>query len=160
MKFIVAVDQEWGFSKNKLIPWSYPEDFQFFKNQTQGSVCVMGYHTYAKLAQMRKYPLEKKVLLSHRQCIVLTSRKIDALADVKICHHLSEVPSLDNLYWIGGKSIYDHALTVCKEGWITRIKHTYNCDTFFNSQVLEQNFYCDAVIHENEEMRFEHWTHR
>lgn len=161
MKFIIAVDEKWGFSKNRQIPWHHPKDFQFFKNQTQGQTCVMGYNTFAELALMRKYPGKNSSLLPSRQSIVLTSRlNIPHNEDVKICHYLEEIASSPSVFFIGGASIYKHALDVCTEGLVTRIKHDYNCDQFFDSKTLQENFTCTEVLEDAGELRFERWTRK
>ena len=163
MKFIVAVDESWGFSKNQKIPWDYPEDFQFFKNQTQDSICVMGYNTFKELAEMRNYPQKNKMLLPKRRCIVLTSHLIQKNEDITVVNSWLDIEQKHQekeIYWIGGKSIYDHALTVCSEGWITRIKHNYQCDQFFDYSTLQEHFFCDLILKENQDLRFEHWVRK
>jgi dihydrofolate reductase len=40
-ELILAVDEKWGIGKSDGIPWSVPEDLQFFKEKTDGNIIIM-----------------------------------------------------------------------------------------------------------------------
>ena len=61
---IVAVDVNGAIGKGGALPWHYPADLRFFKEQTTGHACLMGYKTWLTL----KRPLP------NRLNIVLTGR--------------------------------------------------------------------------------------
>ena len=61
---IVAVDRAGAIGKGRGLPWHYSADLKFFKEQTTGNACVMGYTTWASL----------KKPLPDRLNIVLTRR--------------------------------------------------------------------------------------
>nr|MBA3767976.1 dihydrofolate reductase [Acidobacteriota bacterium] len=42
---IVAVDRNGAIGKNGTLPWHYSADLRFFKQQTVGHACVMGWRT-------------------------------------------------------------------------------------------------------------------
>src|SRR5918999_795869 len=54
---IVAVDQNGAIGKGGGLPWHYPADMKFFKQQTMGHACVMGYRTWRSL----KKPLKERL---------------------------------------------------------------------------------------------------
>ena len=62
---IVAVDRNGAIGKGGALPWHYSADMRFFKSQTTGNACVMGYKTWLTL----KKPLPERlnVVLSRRQ---------------------------------------------------------------------------------------------
>ncbi len=42
---IVAVDRRGAIGKGGALPWRYPADMRFFRQQTTGHACVMGHKT-------------------------------------------------------------------------------------------------------------------
>ena len=46
---IVALDKNGAIGKGGQLPWHYPADLKFFKSQTTGHACVMGYRTWLTL---------------------------------------------------------------------------------------------------------------
>jgi dihydrofolate reductase len=162
--FIVAVDEKWGIAKDNTIPWHYKEDFKFFKKMTEGFACVLGYNTYAEIAKMRGYPEKTDQLLPNRICKVITSRDIPTSQFVKRTT-IDGVVSSENIHaFIGGVLIYNYAMEdfwgACEYGYITRIKHDHDCDTFFNNELLEEGFKLGEVIEETEDLRFEKWIRK
>lgn len=55
---------------------------------------------------------------------------------VKVCHSLEEALSYlnqypqEDIYVIGGRSIYEQFLPYCADAHVTRIDYTYDADTF------------------------------
>ena len=76
---IVAVDRNGAIGKDGRLPWHYPADLRFFKEQTTGHACVMGYKTWLTL----KRPLPGRLN------VVLTSR--------------AEVGPRDSVVWLRDK---------------------------------------------------------
>ena len=61
---IVAVDRRGAIGKGGHLPWRYPADLKFFKRQTTGHACVMGYRTWLSLK--RPLPNRLNVVLTRR----------------------------------------------------------------------------------------------
>jgi dihydrofolate reductase len=159
MKFIIAVDDHWGFARNHRIPWHEPEDFRFFQAMTRGHTCLMGFNTFHELAALRNWPTVTP-LLPARHCLVLTSRTFPVAPDVTLVRSLDDIPADPDLFFIGGKAIYDHALDVCTEGWVTRVRGEYGCDQFFDGERLQKEFVRDAIVRDTGHLCFEHWTRK
>ena len=164
--FIVAVDANWGIAKEYRIPWHYKEDFAFFKEKTHNHACVMGYNTFAEIAQMRKYPEKNKILLPGRINYVITSKTDLNLNDDVQVYKSPESMTLFSfsLAWIGGKSIYDYAmdnyLGSVSTGYITRIKADHGCDLFFDKDKLFENFSMVEVVKETDDFTIERWERK
>ena len=167
LSFIVAVDAEFGFSKNYKIPWKYVQDFKFFKDTTADSICLMGRNTYEEIAEMRKYPDKVTSLLPSRLCLVLSSscipetdwvKRIKSIDDAKITYERDS--EHNNFFYIGGLRVYDQALvdTDCEIGYITKLKKTFDCDLFFNESLLRDNFSFSRTMYEDDDMVIEKWT--
>ena len=129
MNLIVAVDKNWGIGyQNKLLV-SIPEDMKFFRSETTGKVVVMGRKT------LESFPGGRP--LKNRTNIVLTRNPHYQVKDALVFHTVEDVleelkkyPSED-IYIIGGSSIYREFLPYCDVAHITRIDHAYEADTYF-----------------------------
>lgn len=135
MKMIAAADAGWGIGyKNRLLV-SIPADLRFFRKMTIGRTIVMGRKT------LESFPGGKP--LRERKNIVLTSSGSDIAPaeNLRIVHSLQEL--LDTLeggdneynqneiFCVGGASIYRLLLPYCDTAYITRIDHIYEADAFF-----------------------------
>lgn len=129
MNLIVAVDKNWAIGlKNKLLV-SIPADMKFFRETTMGKVVVMGRKTLESFPNGQ--PLKK------RTNIVLTRDKNYQVKDAVVVHTLDELLeelkqyAEEDIYVIGGESIYRLLLPYCKVAHVTKIDHAYEADTYF-----------------------------
>ena len=129
MKAIVAADNKWGIGyQNKLLV-SIPSDMKFFRQTTTGKVVVMGRKT------LESFP--NGLPLKNRVNIVLTKNRNYDVKDAVIVHSEKELLeelkkyNSDDIFVIGGESIYRQLLPYCKTAYITKIDHAYQADTFF-----------------------------
>lgn len=129
MNLIVAVDKNWGIGyRNKLLV-SIPEDMKFFRSETGGKVVVMGRKT------LESFP--NGLPLKNRTNIVLTKNPDYRVKGAVICHSVEEILEelkkypTEDVYVIGGDSIYKQFLPYCNVAHVTRIDHAYEADAFF-----------------------------
>ncbi len=129
MNLIVAVDKNWGIGKNNKLLVSIPADMKFFRETTSGRVVVMGRKT------LESFP--NSLPLKNRTNIILTKNKDYHVKDAIVLHSVEEVMKEleqyeeEDIYVIGGDSIYRQFLPYCKVAHVTRIDHAYEADTFF-----------------------------
>ena len=129
MNLIVAVDKNWAIGKDQKLLVSIPQDMKFFRETTTGKVVVMGRKTLETFPGGQ--PLKK------RTNIVLTRDKNYQMKDAIIVHGIDELlEELKNyeeeeIYVIGGESIYRALLPYCKVAHVTKIDHAYEADTYF-----------------------------
>lgn len=129
MNLIAAVDKNWAIGlKNKLLV-RIPEDQRFFRETTTGKVVVMGRKT------LESFP--NGLPLKNRTNIVLTKDwSYDAKGAIvvhsleELLKKLAEYPSQD-VYIIGGESIYRQLLPYCDVAHITKIDYAYEADSWF-----------------------------
>ena len=128
MNLIVAVDKQWGIGKDNDLLISIPEDMQFFKEKTMGKVVIMGKNT------LESFPGAKP--LKNRTNIVLaleTDYLVDGATVVytmdDFLKEVSKYPSED-VFVIGGGSIYRQMLEHCDTCYITFIDYSFDADTF------------------------------
>lgn len=131
---IVAVDRRGAIGKGGTLPWHYPSDLKFFKSQTTGHACVMGYRTWASL----KRPLPNRLNM-----VLSRSRQIETASGLILLRDkgavLSLIPYLAcDLFIIGGAEIF-RAFAEEIEKWIvTEVPLTVEgADTFMPENFLE-----------------------
>ena len=129
MNFIVAVDKNWGIGNENKLLVSIPADMKFFRETTSGKVVVMGRKTLESF--------QNGLPLKNRTNIVLTGNKDYKVKDSVIVHSMEELQEelkkydSDDIYVIGGDSIYHQMLPYCSLGHVTKIDHEYVADSRF-----------------------------
>ncbi|HEX8351896.1 MAG TPA: dihydrofolate reductase [Pyrinomonadaceae bacterium] len=100
---IVAVDRNGAIGKGGALPWHYPADLKFFKEQTLGHACLMGYKTWLTLK--RPLPGRLNVVLT-RRAEVEPRPSVVWLRDKQSALSLKEYLSRD-LFVLGGAQIFE-----------------------------------------------------
>lgn len=137
MKLIVAVDKHWAIGCRGRLLADIPADKKFFRNETTGKVVVMGRKTLESLPGGMPLPNRRNVVLSRNPgCSV---------KGADVCHSVEEVFELlkdcdpDDIYIIGGESIYRQFLPYCTTAYVTWIDYAYDADTSFpNLDALDE----------------------
>jgi dihydrofolate reductase len=150
IKISVALDKDGGFTKDKKIPWNIPEDFKHFMKLTKGAICVCGRNTYEEMLDMKKKRLGSKYksdspLLSKRQTYVVSST-LESVDGAELVDNL--IPTLKRLltteskdiYILGGEQLFIEALPYVSEATITVIPISFDCDQFFPTAILQDQF--------------------
>ncbi len=129
MNLIVAVDKNWGIgNKNRLLV-QIPNDMKHFRNETVGKVIVMGRKTLESFPQGQP--------LASRVNIVLTTDKNYRVNGADVVHSMEELWKElekyqdDQIYIIGGESVYRQMLPYCNVAHVTKVDRAYEADTFF-----------------------------
>lgn len=129
MNLIVAVDKNWAIGyQNKLLV-SIPNDQKMFRNETIEKVVVLGRKT------METFPGGQP--LKKRTNIILSTDPSYQVKDAMVVHSIEELleelkqyPSED-VYIIGGDSVYKQMLPYCDVAHVTKIDHAYEADSYF-----------------------------
>ncbi len=135
MKAIVAVDLNWGIGCGGRLLQTIPEDMKFFKENTLKKVVVMGRETFESLPG--KSPLKDRIniVLSRDESFnddkIIIYRSLDEVFD-----NIKKY-NTDDIYIIGGESIYNQFLSYCTEVYVTKIKNIYTADKHFPN--LDEN---------------------
>ena len=129
MNIIVAADQNWAIGKDNKLLISIPADMKFFRTTTTGKVVVMGRKTLESFPGGQ--PLKK------RTNIVLTRNKNYKVKDAIVVHSIEEVLEelkkydSEDVYVIGGDSIYSQMLPYCDTAHVTKIDFAYEAASWF-----------------------------
>jgi dihydrofolate reductase len=143
---IVACCQSSGIGKDGSIPWYIAEDLSHFRRLTthapegKQNAVIMGRKTWESLGC--------KCLPKRYNIVISTTLLEQDHVNVTIVRGLNEalqVCSKENVncaYIIGGTRLYTEALSnaQCNTAYVTHILRHYECDTFFPTDLLMDNF--------------------
>lgn len=152
MKAILHADNEWGIGKNNELMFSIPLDMKFFRETTINKVVVMGNNT------LKSFPNAKP--LKNRVNIVL-SRSENSRDDCVMVKSLNELfcelkkYNDDDVYVIGGASIYKMLLPYCTEVLVTKVDAVGGADTFFENLDNNEDF---RLVYQSEPMETNGYT--
>ena len=138
MNLIVAVDENWAIGyKNELLI-RIPADMKMFRQETTGKVVVLGRKT------LETFPNGQP--LKNRTNIILSTKEDYEVKDATVVHSIEELleelknyPSED-IYIIGGETVYRQMLPYCDVAHVTRIDRKYEADAFFPNLEEEGNW--------------------
>lgn len=126
MFVVAAVDRNWAIGKNGNLLYRIPADMVNFREITTGKTIVYGRKT------LETFPGQKP--LKNRENLILTHDADFSCDGATIIHSIAELddyPS-NNLYIIGGASVYQQLFQKCKYALITYIDSvTLDSDAFF-----------------------------
>lgn len=129
MNLIVAVDNNWAIGRDNKLLVRIPEDLRYFSEVTTNHVVVVGRKT------LETFP--GGTPLKNRTNIVLTTNERYQVRDALAVHsmealwkELEKYPS-EEIYVVGGASIYRQLLDYCDVAYVTKINHAYEADAWF-----------------------------
>lgn len=128
MNLIVAVDKNWAIGNQNQLLISIPEDMRFFRDETSGKAVIMGRNT------LETFPAGKP--LKNRLNVVITSKDME-IKDAVVVHSIEEALEAvkgyksEDVYVIGGGTIYKQMLDLCNVAHVTKIDYAYHADTYF-----------------------------
>ncbi len=129
MNLIAAVDKNWAIGNKNQLLVRIPADQKFFRETTTGKVVVMGRKT------LESFP--NGLPLKNRTNIVLTRNPDYRVSGAVVVHDEQELrrvlenyPSED-IYIIGGETVYRQFLDECDVAHITKIDFAYEADAYF-----------------------------
>ena len=129
MNLIVAVDSNWAIGNKDKLLISIPNDQKHFREETTGKVVVLGRKT------LQTFP--QGLPLKNRTNIILSKNPGYTVKDATVVHSLEELLeelkkyNTEDVYVIGGESVYRLLLPYCDTAHVTKIDHAYQADTYF-----------------------------
>jgi dihydrofolate reductase len=122
-KAIAAMSENRVIGAGNKIPWHLPEDFKWFKKMTTGNIIVMGRKTFESIG--KPLPNRETVVLSRGQFQHPGVRTILDLSQIDPAKEAREV------FICGGAQIYEQALPLCSDLYLTQVKRVVEGDAFF-----------------------------
>lgn len=135
MKFIAAVDENWGIGyKGKLLA-RISEDQKNFKNTTMGHVVVLGRKTLEEFPHAKPLAGRTNIILSRDENYMVDGAVAVHSLD-ELMHVLAQYDT-DEIFIIGGQSVYEKLIPYCDRAYITKIYKAYDADAFIEN--LDEN---------------------
>lgn len=135
ISLIFATDPNHLIGRDNDLPWHYPEDLAYFKKTTLHKTVLMGLNTFYSILEMNGKPLPKRR-------IIVASLEPFSYPDVTVISDLIGFLKEDHqeeIFVIGGKTIYELAFPYAHRLYITHIKtpHQGNIYLDFSLQDFE-----------------------
>jgi len=126
ISIIAAVSEDLGIGKDNNLLWHIPEDMKRFKKLTYGNTVIMGKKTWESLPR-RPLPGRKNIVITDvsGECIdcSVTAYSIDDA--------LSKCEKGEEIFIIGGGSIYRQFMPVADRLYLTHVHKKSPADIFF-----------------------------
>lgn len=143
---IVAIARNLAIGKDGKLPWHYPADLKFFRENTSGNAIVMGFTTWESIG--RPLPKRLNLVLSRSRTpgdgAIAVSSKADVL---KLASFLN-----CDVYVIGGAQTYAEFADSIDEWLVTEIPETvegadaFMPDDFLNGYSHRETFVLDGEL--------------
>ncbi len=125
LSIIVAIARNRVIGRGNRLPWHLPADLRHFKQTTMGHPIIMGRKTYESIGRP----------LPGRQNIVITRNRNFRAEGCLVVHSLQEalaaVPDAEEVFIIGGASLYREALPLADRIYLTLVDAEVEGDTVF-----------------------------
>lgn len=148
IKLIVAHDPNFLIGKDGGLPWSIKEDLLHFKKETLNKTVLMGYTTFKSL--------NYKPLKNRKNIVMIEDINQPPIEGVEyrndLMNVLDEYKNSNELYVIGGASIYKQCLPYVDELVISYVYKEYVGDTYLLDYRDSFKLY-DTEKHEEFEVR-------
>lgn len=149
MNIIASADQNWAIGKDNQLLVRIPDDMKRFRQMTTGNVVVMGRKT------LESFP--NQAPLKDRVNIVMTRNMDYQPKGVVIVHSVEELEkelekyNTNDVFVIGGDSIYKQLLDMCDIAHITKIDYAYAADSYFPNLQEREDW---QMVEESEEQTY------
>lgn len=125
---IWAMDKNWLVGKGDRLPWHYPEDLKFFKQQTKDKIVLMGGVTFDS---MKGYYKNTPLPFSKVYVADINNKEYkDAITVTDVIDFLNN--NKEDLFVIGGPTIYKLSLPFADRLIVTHIDAEHEGDVYMN----------------------------
>ena len=141
---IAAIGKNRELGKDNDLIWHLPNDLKFFREVTTGKTIIMGRKTFDSLPKM----------LPNRKHIVISSSN-NFNSEVKVYKDIKQLlldykNSLEELFVIGGASIYKQFIDIADKLYLTEVDaECMDASVYFPE--FDKNNYEKTILKENED---------
>ena len=160
MKLIVAVDEKWGIGKNGDLLLSIPDDMQYYRATTRGKVVVMGYTTLISLPNSKPAPARLNLVLCDIEGLRVPGAVV--CGSMEQLHRLIGCFEPDDVFDIGGGSMYRQLLPYCNMAHITKMRFDGEADTAIPNldELHEWSVDSESEVKEHDGVRYSFVVYR
>jgi len=126
ISLIWAMDNKRLIGANNQMPWHFPADMKWFRENTLNKSILMGRKTFDSIG--KALPKRQNIILSRQQGLVLDGCSvIHSLEDMLAQYENSE----EELMVMGGAEVYAQCLPYAQRLYCTKIDHSFTGDAWF-----------------------------
>ena len=138
MQLIAAVDNNWAIGRNGQLLATIPGDMKFFREKTMGKTVIFGRKTMATFPGGKPLEGRNNIVLTRDPDYVLHAPANIPGTTVRVAHSVEEAIKIaeeleantDDVFVIGGGTVYKAFEPHCDKALITKIDFEYEADTF------------------------------
>ncbi len=138
ISIIAALDEKRGIGRDNKLPWHIPEDLKRFKELTMGHPVIMGRKTFESILEYLKKPLpgRKNIVITRNPGTVYSNRsriggEVAIVDSIEKALNKAKQTETDEIFIIGGAQIFDQAISITDNLYLTLVSGDFACDTFF-----------------------------
>ena len=149
MNLIVNADKNWGIGRENQLLVHIPNDMKMFRQTTTGKVVVMGRKTLESFPNGMPLPKRTNIVMT-------TDQDYDGRGAVVVHSEEELFEELkkyvdEDIFIIGGESIYRMMLPYCDTAYVTRLDYAYDADTYFPDLDARKEW---EIVKESEEQTY------
>ena len=130
MNAIVVVDQNWAIGRDNDLLFSLPTDMKRFRSLTLGGTVILGRRTLDSFPGGRPLPKRRNIVITH--CPDFSREGAETVSSLAAMREATAGTPPDQLWVIGGGSIYAALLSQCARAYVTRVDAAAEgADSFF-----------------------------
>jgi len=158
---VVAKSHNNVIGKNGVMPWRLSSDLKRFKQITKDSIVIMGRKTFESIGK----PLPDRIN------IIITTNKEYSGDGCFVVHSIDEALQLiiegvfknyQNIFFIGGESIYKEVIPICDKMYITEVDCNINGDTYFpefDVNEWDKYFITNSIIDKKNDFNYQYFEY-
>lgn len=140
-----------GIGQAGSLPWQLKSEMKHFKSMTQSTsdkakvnAVLMGRKTWESIpAKFRPLTKRYNVIIS-RQNEYNVEQPLTSVhsSPQEALERLRDDETIESCWIIGGSNIYQHFIDngLCDRIYLTKVHSSFECDAFFNTQSIENNY--------------------
>jgi len=152
-KAIAAMSLNRVIGAGGKIPWHLSEDFKWFKKMTTGQVVIMGRRTFESIG--KPLPNRTTVVLTHSAHSI---PGVLMISDLGMLDSAQPAFAGRELFICGGAQLYEAALPLCSDLYLTLVKRIVEGDTCFPP--FEDRFELVEELRDEPEFKILHYRNR
>ena len=160
MNCIVNVTERWGIGMEGRLAVSIRADLHRFRDLTMGHTVVLGRRTLATFPGGRPLKNRQNIILTHDENFAVESAMVFHDVDAVLAY--AREKGHEDLWVIGGESVYDQLVPYCRMAYVTKTLADVPVDAYFpdldrlpNWSVCEE-----APVEEEDGVRYQFVNYR
>ncbi len=135
ISIIAAMDEKGGIGKENRIPWHVRKDLVRLRDMTKDHLVILGRTSYESMAGYydksgRPMPAKEYIVITKNKDF--KSVRNNTFAATSIAAAIERVKdSGEEAFVIGGETIFKQMIGYVDRLYLTIVKGSFNCDTFF-----------------------------